>query len=200
MPRSTALNERMREESRERIVRSALEVFAGHGFGGASMRMIAERAGISPGLIYAYFPGKEALLEALFAQSMADVRAAFDAADSEPDPRRRVERLLRASFETLSRNLDFWRLSYGVRMQAAVLRGLQRRLPAWQDEIVRKLATFLRGARVTNPALEARILFAEIDGVAQHLALDPEHYPLDRVVERLVGRYQALSAPGADER
>jgi AcrR family transcriptional regulator len=190
MPRSAALNERMREESRERILAASLEVFASHGFGGASMRMIAERAGISPGLIYAYFPGKEALLEALFARSMADVRASFDAADAEPDPRRRVEPLIRSSFEILARNLDFWRLAYGVRMQAAVIRGLEPALAAWQAEILRKLTGYLRGAGVNEPSLEARLLFAEIDGVAQHFALDPEGYPLRRVLERLVARYR----------
>jgi AcrR family transcriptional regulator len=190
MPRSAVLNERMREESRERILAAALEVFASHGFGGASMRMIAERAGISPGLIYAYFPAKDALLEALFARSMTDVRASFEAADAEPDPRRRIERLVHASFEILARNMDFWRLSYGVRMQAAVISGLEPGLAAWQANILKKLTGYLRGAGVREPALEARLLFAEIDGVAQHFVLDPERYPLRRVLERLVARYR----------
>jgi AcrR family transcriptional regulator len=111
-------------------------VFAEQGYGGASMRMIAARAEISPGLIYAYFPGKEALLEAIFAQSVSDVRESFEAADREPDPKRRVERLVRSSFEILKRNLGFWRLSYGVRMQAAILPGIADALERWQKEIV----------------------------------------------------------------
>ena len=54
---------------------------------------------------------------------VADVRASFALADAAP-PSERLERLVRGSFEILRRNMPFWRLSYGVRMQPAVLAGL----------------------------------------------------------------------------
>jgi AcrR family transcriptional regulator len=189
VPRSEALNRRLREESRERILSAALQLFASHGYGGTSMRMIAEAADISPGLIYAYFAGKEALRDAIFERSMRDVRASFAAASADPDPRRRLELLLRASFQIIKENMDFWRLSYGIRMQAEALRGLEKALGDWTDEILKTLSKFLRDAGVSEPAIEARLLFAEIDGVAQHYVLDPKRYPLNRVVHRIVSRY-----------
>jgi hypothetical protein len=64
-------------------------------------------------------------------------------------------------------------------MQAASLRGLQRAVLAWQQEIVRTLTRYLRDAGVANPDARARLLFAEIDGVAQHFVLDPGGYPLE---------------------
>jgi AcrR family transcriptional regulator len=179
----------MREESRARILTAALEMFAEQGYGGASMRKIAARAEISPGLIYAYFAGKEALLEAIFARSVSDVRESFEAADREPDPKRRVERLVRSSFEILKRNLDFWRLSYGVRMQAAILPGIADALEKWQGEIVRALTRYLRGAGVPKPGVEARVLFALIDGIAQHYVLNTETYPLNAVLNQMLARY-----------
>ncbi|MEW5916715.1 MAG: TetR/AcrR family transcriptional regulator [Gemmatimonadota bacterium] len=193
MPRSEALNQKLREESRERILVAALRVFAGHGYGGASMRMIAEEAGISPGLIYAYYSGKEALRDAIFERSMRDVRASFAAAASEHEPGRRLERLLRASFEIIKQNMDFWRLSYGIRMQAEALRGIEGALSEWTDEILRTLTKFLRNIGVREATLEARLLFAEIDGVAQHYVLDPKGYPLSRVVTRIIGRYSSVA-------
>src|SRR5436309_4392055 len=54
---------------RAQIVDAALHVMAEHGFRGASIKRIAERAGLrSPALIYWYFKDKEALLEALLEQ------------------------------------------------------------------------------------------------------------------------------------
>lgn len=76
-PRSTRQFAQMREDSRERILDSALAVFAEHGFAGASVRRIAARGGISQGLLYNYFDGKDALLRALFERNMADVAASF---------------------------------------------------------------------------------------------------------------------------
>ena len=188
-PRSAEQNARVREESRARLVAAALRLFAHHGYDGTSVRMIADEAAVSPGLLYNYFDGKVELLRALFEQSMADVRASFAEADAAGPPAERIERLVRASFRILRERESFWRLSYGVRMQPAVLEGLGGRLNAWTDQILTTLERYLGEAGVTDARLEAAVLFALIDGVSQHYVLEPHRYPLDAVVERIVERY-----------
>lgn len=189
-PRSPELNERLRAASRARIVEHALRLFAEHGYERTSVKMIAGAAGVSQGLLYNYFEGKDALLRAIFEASMGDVAASFAAAEAEPDPARRIEALIRASFDILRRNRLFWRLSYGVRMQAAVLEGLGDRIHQWTAAIRATLERFLRETGADDPEVEAAILFALIDGVSQHYVLDPEHYPLDDVAARIVEMYR----------
>src|SRR5919201_1556283 len=54
-------------DRRGQIIDAALHVMAEHGFRGASIKRIAQRAGLkSPALIYWYFRDKQALLDALF--------------------------------------------------------------------------------------------------------------------------------------
>ncbi len=48
--------------TRERILAAALDLFAQHGFGGASMRELARRVGIRESSLYNHFPGKAAIL------------------------------------------------------------------------------------------------------------------------------------------
>lgn len=62
----------MRAQSRRRkdtrpaeLLDAALEVFAEKGFAAARMEDIAARAGAAKGTVYLYFPGKEAVFEAL---------------------------------------------------------------------------------------------------------------------------------------
>jgi len=55
-------------DKREEILRAALELIAEHGFHGAPMAMVAERAGVGAGTIYRYFEGKDALKDALIAE------------------------------------------------------------------------------------------------------------------------------------
>ncbi len=66
-------------QTRERLLVAARQVFARHGFGGASVDMIAEEAGYSKGAIYSNFETKEAilveLLERYGEEQMADFRA-----------------------------------------------------------------------------------------------------------------------------
>jgi AcrR family transcriptional regulator len=51
--------------TRERILAEALNLFALHGFGGASMRELARSVGIRESSLYNHFPGKAAILEAI---------------------------------------------------------------------------------------------------------------------------------------
>jgi AcrR family transcriptional regulator len=191
MPRTTKQNEALRAGSQSRILAAALRLFAEHGYAQTSVRMIAQEAGVAQGLLYNYFAGKEALLRAIFAQSMADVRASFAAAEAAA-PGERVERLVRASFAIVRESLPFWRLSYGVRAQPAVLAGLGDALPSWLATIRDTVERYVRDAGAPDPRVEGEILFALIDGVAQHYALQPTTYPLEALETAIVGRYRQL--------
>jgi AcrR family transcriptional regulator len=57
--------EQQAQETRRRLVDTALELFAEHGFDGTSMKALARAAGVAQGLVYHYFTGKEALLWAV---------------------------------------------------------------------------------------------------------------------------------------
>jgi TetR/AcrR family transcriptional regulator, repressor of fatR-cypB operon len=53
-------------EKRDEIVRAALELIAEHGFHGAPMATIAERAGVGAGTIYRHFENKDVLINELY--------------------------------------------------------------------------------------------------------------------------------------
>jgi AcrR family transcriptional regulator len=59
---------------REAILRAATEVFAGHGYRGGSLALVAERVGLTPAGVLRHFKSKEALLLAVIARR--DERAA----------------------------------------------------------------------------------------------------------------------------
>lgn len=66
-------------QTRDQLLASAWRVFARHGFGGASVEMIAAEAGYSKGAIYSNFETKESilfeLLERYAEEQIADFRA-----------------------------------------------------------------------------------------------------------------------------
>lgn len=72
------------------ILEAALEVFAAHGFRGATLDQIAEVAGLSkPNLLY-YFPSKEAVHEALLAQLLKTWLDPLRAMDPLGDPKSEI--------------------------------------------------------------------------------------------------------------
>jgi AcrR family transcriptional regulator len=56
-PKDEALLSRRREE----ILAAATQVFAGHGYPGTDVQVIADRLGVGKGTVYRYFPSKSAL-------------------------------------------------------------------------------------------------------------------------------------------
>jgi AcrR family transcriptional regulator len=194
-PRSHEQNEAIRSKTRETLLKHALEQFAAHGYDGTSIKRIAEAAGVAQGLLYSYFPSKEALLKAMFEQSMADVQATFASAQAEADPQARIAALLTACARTMRQNLNFWRVSYGVRMQPLVLKAIGPKLGAWTRNIEKTLMLLLTEAGYPDPEMEARLLFATIDGVSQHFALNPKRYPIEEVFARVAERYRPKETP-----
>lgn len=193
-PRSAAQLETVRADAQDRIERAALRVFAREGYAGATVRRIAREAGVSQGLLYNYYPGKRELLAAIVARSMADVQASFTAAEGDAPPAVRLGRLVREAFDVVRAHLPFWQLVYGVRQQPDVVAALGPDLHAWAEHIRATLETHLRALGRPDPAVEARVLFAAVDGAAQHFALDPEGYPLDAVARRLTETFGGTPA------
>ena len=94
--------ERGRQESdrREQISKAAFEEFAAKGFKGATIKSIAEAAGLqSPALIYWYFPDKEALFREVLSSQVPVLRAVADPAPMmDLPPEEVLPRLGRAYF------------------------------------------------------------------------------------------------------
>jgi AcrR family transcriptional regulator len=57
-----------KQDKREEILCAALELIAEHGFHGAPMAMVAERAGVGAGTIYRYFENKDVLINELYGE------------------------------------------------------------------------------------------------------------------------------------
>jgi len=74
-----------REERRQQILDATLRCVRRSGFHGASMADIASEAKMSVGVIYRYFANKEAIIEAIVANDLAEMRAKFAEWDQTPD-------------------------------------------------------------------------------------------------------------------
>jgi AcrR family transcriptional regulator len=89
------------DRSVEAILAAALEALASDP--DASMAEIARRAGVVRATIYAHFPTRESLLDAVMEDAVAQVAEATRAAEPTlGEPREALERVLRASWRMLS--------------------------------------------------------------------------------------------------
>lgn len=102
-------------ETRDRIIRAALEVFTERGFEGASTRQIAARVGVNHGLIPYYFGTKRRLWQAAVDHAFADMQQELDvilADTATSEPRERAAHLIRAHVRFVARRPAFVRLMF----------------------------------------------------------------------------------------
>jgi AcrR family transcriptional regulator len=101
--------------SAERILTTALDLFAVKGYDATAVREICEAAGITKPTLYHFYGSKEGVLQALVRSGFLQYRALVDGAIGAPGSfRDRVKVLARALFASASRQPHFWRFMHSV--------------------------------------------------------------------------------------
>jgi AcrR family transcriptional regulator len=101
--------------SAERILSTALDLFAVKGYDATAVREICEAAGITKPTLYHFYGSKEGVLQALVTSGFERFRRLVDSAMASPGTfRDRLKILARAMFESAHGQPHFWRFMYGM--------------------------------------------------------------------------------------
>ncbi len=97
------------EQTRQRILEAALELFRVKGFAAATMREVASAAGVATGAAYYYFPSKEAIVLAFYDRARGDLAPLIDAALVAAGPRLedRLRAIVTVKFDYFTPNRNF---------------------------------------------------------------------------------------------
>lgn len=151
-------------ESRQRIARTALALFAERGVRETTIRDIAAATGMAEGALYRHFPGKDALADALFTENYLRFAAELKALATAPQQpaRQRLEAMVAwfvAAFDDDWQLFSYLLLSQGDRLG---------RLPPGVETPVTVLVDFLRDAQTegavpaASPDLQAAIVLGPV--------------------------------------
>ncbi|MFI8221211.1 TetR/AcrR family transcriptional regulator [Streptomyces sp. NPDC085932] len=91
------------ERNRRRILTAAREVFSDRGLS-VTLDEIARHAGVGVGTVYRRFPGKEALIDALFEEKVSSLLSLSEKALANPDPWEGFVDLFTAASEQMVRD------------------------------------------------------------------------------------------------
>jgi TetR/AcrR family transcriptional repressor of bet genes len=190
LARTPHFSRELAEVRRTALVEAALESLAARGLGAVSVRDVAARAGVSPGLLRHHFGGFANLLAEAYRATVARVEANIDeaVAAAGDDPAKRMRAFLEASFQPtivdrdlLSAWLGFWGL---VRSDAAAAAVHAETFRAYRGRIEVLLSDL---ARSRDAAVDARLgaigLSAMLDGMWLELCLDPSTFTPAEAVE-----------------
>jgi AcrR family transcriptional regulator len=180
VPRTEQVNRQIREETTEKILAAAREVFARKGMA-AKMSDVASEAGVSPGLAYHYFPSKEAIFLALVRQSIRSADELRGIVQQIPGtPRGRLKRIVTGMLERRRKDPEFFQFFYQAMTSdtlPADLREQVKQQSLSMREIIRGLVVEGQATgEIANddPDKLASALLACVDGLSRIAQLSPE--------------------------
>ncbi len=187
-PRTPEQFREMRGQSREKILQSALDLFATKGYHVTSIEQLAKQAKVSKGLIYNYFHSKQTILEELIRIGLEEIDRISAETHEISDPAERLCRQFDLFGGLLRGNEAYWRLYTQLLTQPTVLETVQHRFGTFLEAQLEQMQELLAAVGFENSSIEARILAAVLDGIGFHYFID-ETYPLDEVLTHLKMRY-----------
>lgn len=96
-----------REETREKILETALELFRERGYAETSMREIAAKAGVATGLAYYYFASKDAIVLAFYDRANRDLGPLLEQAQKSKKFDARLQAMIEAKLRYFEANRNF---------------------------------------------------------------------------------------------
>lgn len=193
------------EVRRAEMMRAAAACLAEDGVGAATVRAVAARAGVTPGLIRHHFGGIDGLIAATYRHVGATVSEAIDAAlaAAPAEPRARLSAFVQASFapplldgDLLATWLAFW----GRVRRDAEIRALHGEIySAYRARLAGMLAAAAQAAgRPIDADRAALALTALLDGLWLELCLDPSTFSPEEAVRIVEGFIDGLLSGALD--
>lgn len=157
---------------REEIIAIAADIFATKGYDGASLRDIAERAGLTKAALYYHFPDKEQIFEIVVMSRMDSlieaVAARVEAAGA--DPIARIEAFVAVTAERIDQDRTGWISSSNTFWSFENAQN-RVRIVAQRDAYEKILRDAIKDAmtqgliRDCDPGLVSRLLLAGLSGL-----------------------------------
>lgn len=188
-PRTEKQFAEIREERKEQIMHNALFLFADQGYHNTSISQVAQKTGISKGLIYNYFTGKEDLLRSLVISGFDEYMQYFDPNHDGVLEKGELHYLIRKMFSLLKEKMSIWKLYFGILFQEEVMKLVEEEVVEYFLPYMNLLVQYFENEGKKNPYVEARFFVAMLDGIAMHYMVDPDHYPLEESMQKLIEQY-----------
>jgi AcrR family transcriptional regulator len=184
-PRTKVQFEEIRQKSRENIENIALELFAIKGYHATSISQIAEKAGISKGLLYNYYKSKEHLLDSVIMKVYDEIMRIVQMSENLP-AEKQIEQMIIQTIDHLKKNITFWRLYLFLVHQSDVHKKLSELYEKMRDDYLNYVVKLFKEMGSNNPTMEALMLGTMFDGIGLNYVTAPEGYPLDEMSNYMI--------------
>lgn len=184
-PRKPEQFEELREKSKEKILAAAMELFAINGYTSTSISSIAQKAGISKGLIYNYFDSKKSILLAIYQQAMEEAEGMINRYH-DLEPYERLRRLIEDVFMFYTEHFQYYKLLTALSLQPGVLADIPEYTNEMTERGMAMMVELLKSTGNEDPETNGVFLGALMDGIGLGYIVMGDKYPLEKIKAKII--------------
>lgn len=177
-------------DKKKEVMRVATHLFSELGFENTSMAKICKNSGVSKGLVYHHFASKTALLQAIFADTtkmMVEMSATTAVASN---PKAQLTTLIKGLFQQLKTDKLFFQLNLNIMIQPSTKAILKDLIEERASHLLASVKAIFKGIDNENHEVLSYVFIAEIDGIALDYLTVFDNYPLDKLENYLIEKYE----------
>ena len=172
---------------RERIIGSALKLFANESYQAVTMDRVAESAGVAKGTLYLYFQSKEDLYLGILTDGMESMVRDYQASvDSNADVKVRLRHAVTMTIEFYDRRRDLLRLMMTEEPRMPEARNRIR--DEWRDRGVKFFNSLIEEGMQSGafrPVDSLMATYAIMGSIRSVMLFYGAHHPVDRIIDEL---------------
>jgi AcrR family transcriptional regulator len=190
LPKTKEQFEEIRNKSKAAIIEAALELFANNGFHSTSITKIAKKAGVSKGLMYNYFNGKNELLEAVIMSAYEKNAEPFIEEMKQPNtPQEHLSHFIDMTKYMLKHKFRQYKLMMLLSFQEDANKIINAELMPKKEPLIQQFVLWFEEMGYEKAKEEAYLMSATLNGISLQYMMLGKEYPLDEMLQLMKDKY-----------
>ncbi|MED4688290.1 TetR/AcrR family transcriptional regulator [Peribacillus frigoritolerans] len=192
MPRTPEENDRIRQASKEKIRATAMELFMKQGYYATSISDIAKQAGISKGLLYNYYKGKEELLSEMVEARIKEVVEVMEEAFTLNTPREQLEHIINGAIDNIHQKPEVHRFYLHLQTQPESDEGLIKYSHLIIEENARQFefqCKIFESMGETDPRKRSLYFSSVLQGIMLMISTYQQGFPIEEIKNQIIREF-----------
>lgn len=192
MPRKPEENDRIRQASKEKIRTAAMSLFMKQGYYATSVSDIAKQAGISKGLLYNYYKGKEELLSEMVTVRIREVAEVMEAAFKQDTPSEQIEYIVNNAIDNIYQRPEVHRFYLHLQTQPESDKELIKYSNLIIEENTRQFelqCKIFERMGVNEPRKRSLYFSSALQGIMLMISTYLQQYPIEEIKEQMIREF-----------
>jgi AcrR family transcriptional regulator len=192
MPRTPEENDRIRQASKEKIRATAMELFIKQGYYATSISDIAKQAGISKGLLYNYYTGKEELLSEMVEARIKEVVEVMEEAFTLNTPREQLEHIINGAIDNIHQKPEVHRFYLHLQTQPESDEDLIKYSHLIIEENARQFefqCKIFESMGETDPRKRSLYFSSVLQGIMLMISTYQQGFPIEEIKNQIIREF-----------